>query len=162
MGFNGEYINPTGGERAGSRKVFEIPTRFDTEPSMDQSFAEQNDIMFLTAPSVARLVAKYSDNPEEASSVIERKFRQIFVRNLAYRDRLRIKFPQHPSPVVLDFPLQGARDALLEVVKGCSGVPVGEGTKAFLDEEGNQYATLEDFLMDETWLDRFADRSKSP
>lgn len=53
---------------------------------------EQGNVMFLTS-AAARLIAKHLDNPAKDLAQINRRMRQIFVKKLADRSRLRIKFP---------------------------------------------------------------------
>jgi len=159
VGLSGTYINPTGGEYDGSQRRFEVPVRFDSDDPSNEELTEQGDVMFLTS-AAARLIAKYADDPAELLEQVNRRMRHIFVKKLAERSRLRIKFPQHQGPVVLDFPLTGAKEALLEVARGC-GIPAEEGTAAFVDAEGNPYGTLADMLMDETWSGRRATKAAS-
>ena len=117
VGLSGTYINPTGGEYDDEQKRFEVPVRFDSDDPSDEELTVQGNVMFLTSRA-ARVVARLLDDPAKDLAQINRRMLQIFVKNLADRSRLRIKFPQHRSPVVLDFSLAGARDALLEVARG--------------------------------------------
>ena len=159
VGLSGTYINPTGGEYEGSQNRFEVPVRFDSDEPSNEELTEQGNVMFLTS-AAARLIAKYSDDPGGLIEQVNRRMRQIFVKKLADRSRLRIKFPQHQGPVVLDFPLTGAKNALLEVARGCA-IPTEGGTRAFVDAEGKPYHTLADMLMDETWSGRMATEAAS-
>ena len=147
VGLTGTYINPVGGEWVNSRKYYGILVRFDDDEPIEEHFVDHNGVMILEmSPLLLRSL------PEDVES-IQQRILHMFVKDLADGNRLRMKFPQHNGAVVLDFPLTGAKDALLATVQGC-GIAAAEGTKAFLDAHGAPYATLADMLMDETWRSR--------
>lgn len=143
-GITGTNMNPVGGEWAYSREHFRIPVRFDKQDPTEEHFVEQGRVLLLTmAPTLRRLLPEHEDS-------IEQRTVHIFVKRLADGTRLRVKFPQFGGHVVLDFPLSGAKDALLAVARGCNA-PAAEGTKAFLDAQGEPYSMLADMLIDGTW-----------
>ncbi|MDD9983802.1 MAG: hypothetical protein OXU81_21005 [Gammaproteobacteria bacterium] len=148
VGLTGSYINPTGRD---SRDNHTIATRFDSEEPKDRYFTQQGDVMFLDLPTLLKGMIQETVPASYEPTV--RRLEQLFVKELADRSRLRIKFPQHGGDVVLDFPLKGAKDALFEVVQGC-GTVAGEGTMAFLDAEEKLYKAFVDMLLDDTWQTR--------
>ena len=159
IGLAGTYINPTGGEREGSLERYTIPVRFDDNEVSEEEFTEQDNMLFLSS-AVARLIAKLADSPNEGQGDDASKgYKHIFVKKLADHSRLRIKFPQHKGDVVLDFTLVGAKDALLEAVNGCQ--VAASDAPAFVDDDDNSYATLADLVLDDTWLQRWKERTES-
>lgn len=147
VGLAGTAIHPINGELLGSTTYYSIPVRFDDDEPGEEHFVEQDDVMFLAA---APVLLRYL--PEKAEPIHKRVLHR-FVKSLSDGRRLRMKFSQQHGTVVLDFPLAGSKPALLAIVQEC-GIAAAEGTKAFLDAQGEPYATLADMLMDTTWRSR--------
>ena len=153
IGLTGTYINPVGGVRVGDAELFNIPMRFDNDEPREEQLSKQGHVLFLTNPLLTLAVeGKPLFTPDESLEITGR-VTQIFVKKLAAHDRLRIRFPQYQQSIVLDFPLTGALSALLKLASECK-IPAAGGTGAFVDSDGNEYATLIDMLNDKTWHDR--------
>ena len=145
VGLTGTYINPTGGDSADNH---EIAVRFDNDEPVGKNFVQRDQSMFLY---VSTFVAGLMTEPEVDEALM--RVEQIFLKRIADGSRLRMKFPQHGGPVVLDFPLSGAKDAILEVVTGC-GIEVATGVVQFLDADEKPYESVADLFSDKTWRAR--------
>ena len=75
---------------------FEVPLRFDDDEPLTARFVAQDNVLFFD----------------------ERRWRD-FLKDLADRNRLRVKYPRVAGDVVLDFSLEGSRDALVAMARGC-------------------------------------------
>ena len=136
IGLTGTHMNPTGGRRANSVTRYHFPVRFDDGTPSEKEFTAQSNVLFL---SVSML-------PSARGFLLH-----SFVKSFAEGSRVRMKFPEYGGDVILDFTMAGAKDALLELAKGCGIAGLAEGT-VYVDAEGKPYETLADMLEDETWL----------
>ena len=80
----------------GSYSVVDIPVRFNSEEPSTRRFSVREGALTLTGPPV-----------------------HAFLKELADGSRLRVKFPHHAGDIVLDFSLDGSREALAATVRTC-------------------------------------------
>ena len=125
VGITGSYINPTSTS---------FPVRFDTNQPDTLKFNEQGDFLFLAASF---------------------KNEQIFVKKLASATRLRIKFPQYPNDINLEFDLSGANKALLSMAKSCKTKISNSNNASFLDANEKKYPSFYEMLEDKDWASRY-------
>lgn len=125
VGITGSYINPT---------TSSFPVRFDTNQPDTMKFNEQGDYLFLAA--------SFKDE-------------QIFIKKLTSATRLRVKFPQYPNDINLEFDLTGANTALVSMAKSCKTKISNTKSASFLDANGKKYISFVDMLEDEDWVSRY-------
>ena len=109
VAFSAPNIHP-GAEDYWYYDYYAMQVRFDDGKEEKMHFVEQQDVMFLNPSPLMVELGKL--DPQGLRAVRARQ-QQVFIKMLSEHEKLRILFPHAKGPILLEFPLEGSKAALL-------------------------------------------------